>query len=95
MDKLAIQQTIKEAMGLAASNPGPNGGRYVGRKYNKKTQKGEYIILETDNPDELHAMKDWKSNKLDVFAHVLPTKCYGIGYARNWLNQDGTVHFED
>jgi hypothetical protein len=70
----------------AAENPGRYGGKYVGRKYDKANRCDIWVILD-DDPDNV-------PEPVDVLVHVTPKKCYGIGHARYWINEDGTVDRE-
>jgi hypothetical protein len=74
-------------MQMAAQLPSRYGGRYVTRKYHKKTGKDINIILADDNPE----MPEARDPKLDIFALARPDCVYGLGHARCWVNRDGTL----
>ncbi len=90
MDLDRIEAVIKEAMALARTKPGLYGGRYVARKYDAKNKKDIYFVMETDDPDS----KEAKNPKADILCHAQANKVYGIGFARNWINLDGTLDRE-
>lgn len=86
-----IETTVKAAMALAATKPGPYGGRYVGRKYDRRKKEDRYLILPTDDPEDPRVRDD---RELDVFAHCRPETAYGLGHARYWILADGSVDRE-
>lgn len=84
----AIKAACEKAMKAAATKPGRYGGRYVAERYNHKTKKRDVIVLDDDDP-ELYR----DDETLDIFAQATPAKVYGIGRARYWLAEDGTVTY--
>jgi hypothetical protein len=93
METQEITNTFRQAMELAKLNPGRYGGRYVGRIYNRETKQDEYVICEDDDPKRFNEGGDLFNDKLDILAQCTPTKCYGIGRWRNFVNADGSVDF--
>ena len=84
MDWEQLTKACKEAMKLAAESPGLYGGRYVARS----CPKGEFIVLEDDDPDRYN-----NDESVDIIAHVQPDIVHPIGRARNYLKEDGSVVF--
>jgi len=85
-DAQAIKAACDKARELAVSKPGRYGGRYVAERYNPNTKRQDVIVLDDDDPDRYR-----DDETLDIFAQATPTKVYGIGRARHWLLEDGTV----
>ena len=85
-----LTAACRRAMQLAAQSPGRYGGRYVARKWNAQRQQTEFFVLDDDDPERYR-----DDEALDILAQVTPTKVYGIGRARHWLREDGTVWFPE
>lgn len=84
MDKWQeLTECCREAVNMP---PGRYGGRYVGRKYDRKAKRDVFLILDDDDPETI-------PDDVDVLAHVYRGKVCPIGRARYWLNADGTVDF--
>lgn len=83
-DAKVIRETCERAMREAAASPGTYGGRYVGRRYNRKANRDEYDV--TDDDPEGPAGRD---ESFDIFAHVSPTEVRPMGRARYWLDARG------
>lgn len=102
-----IERAIKQAMQLATTKPGLYGGRYIGRKtYKAPPAPGhsehysvegawtnEYVVLGTDDPGSKEVKAFHKVNG-DILCQAKPDKVYGIGRARYWINEDGTINRE-
>lgn len=86
MDKAALEQALKDGMQAATEKPGRYGGRYVARQYDRAAKADRYLVLADDDPD---LYRDDES--LDVLAQCTPKTAYGIGRARHWINEDGTI----
>jgi len=82
-----LEKALADARKAATEKPGPYGGRYVARRYDRKAKKDVYIVCKTDDPNG----KESKDDSLDILCHVRPDACYGIGFARNYVNLDGTI----
>jgi hypothetical protein len=82
--KTAVEDACKRArQKLAAGEMGPYGGLYVGRM---EPTGYPVVVLDHDDPELV-------PDDVDVIAQVTPAAVYGIGRARSWLNEDGTVVF--
>ena len=87
LDLEQVEAMLKNGMEAAREKPGRYGGRYVSRRWDKKQQCDVYEVLDDDDPEKVRDKKrDW-----DIIAQCLPSKVYGIGGARHWINLDGTV----
>lgn len=87
MDYDALERTIAAAREAAKTAPGPNGGRYVGRRFDKKTQETEFLDLGTDDS----GVTDVTFKDVDVLCQCKPDKVYPFGFAKRWIREDGTV----
>ena len=90
MDYAALERTIQAAMAAAKTAPGPYGGRYVGRLFNKEKQETEFLDLGTDDMEEVEKAHPG----VDVLVQCRPDKTYPMGAARRWIKEDGTVNHE-
>lgn len=84
-----LPQRLQEGMAAARENPGRYGGRYVGRRYDKKIKKTIFMVLDDDDPD---LYRD--DEKLDILAQCMPHKVHPIGRARHYIKEDGSVSFD-
>lgn len=84
--------TVKcqEAMRAAAAKPGRYGGRYVARRYDRVAETDVFMVCDDDDPDAYRA-----DESIDILAHVIPTEVRPLGYARTYLQSDGTVCFPE
>ena len=87
MDYDALERTIAAAREAAKTEPGPYGGRYVGRQYNKKTEQTEFLDLGTDDSE----VTDKTHPNVDVLVQCKPQVVYPFGRAQLWIKRDGTV----
>lgn len=87
-----LEHYLKLAMTLAGERPGRYGGRYVAWLENSalKPHCGAWVILDDDDPDKYRHIVI-----LDIVAYVTPYRCYGVGRARHWITEDGTVDLSD
>lgn len=83
-----LPAVLRQGMQAAAERPGRYTGRYVARKYDKAAERTVFMVLDDDDPD---LYRDDES--LDILAQCRPDKVYGIGSARNWINEDGSLDF--
>jgi hypothetical protein len=88
MDLDAIEATLAKAMQLAAEKPGKYGGRYVGRRYDKKANIDRYVICDDDDPEGPES----QDQTLDIFALARPDDVFGLGHFRYFINRDGTIN---
>jgi hypothetical protein len=79
-----LTEKCREAMSLAANNPGRYGGRYVARRDNRDG----FFVMDDDDPEQI-------PDDVDVLAQVTPKAVYPIGRARNYLLSDGRVEFQN
>ena len=83
-----IAKQCRIAMTVAMQSPGPHGGVYVGRWPN-----GSLEIMTDSIGEGIHPEPPRWPEDFDVIAHVTPERVAGIGHARYWLNEDGTLDY--
>lgn len=88
-----LQAALKAGMQAAGEKAGLHGGRYVAEQARKGTETlftphdpPMFVVLDDDDPKLYNDRLD-----LDIHAHCTPTKCYGIGRARHYIMEDGSI----
>jgi hypothetical protein len=89
-DWTELPEVCRQAMQAAAEKPGRYGGRYVARRYNRREDRTEFLVLEDDDP-----ILYQDDETLDILAQVTPTKVLGVGHMRDFLAEDGKVYFPE
>lgn len=83
-----LTKKLRQAKLEAAQHPGRYGGRYVGRRWNKRTKRSDFLILDDDDPDKIPA-------DVDVLAIAKPDVIHPLGGAGRFIQPDGTIDFGD